>query len=264
MDNVILNHYGYLSISEEAKKNVLNVFRCLLDKNGGILDYFTTNYDVGLESIWSSISKDVSIVTGLTNPLDISGDWNGALLDITKPDRHGLYVHRLHGCVRWFRYFLPSDSDTKYKIVGNPKLMYNRESEPCVMYPGRKFNTSQPPFADSFIRFRRALSETACVIIVGSSFRDNNLVEYLLEANDKRNAPLPILIIDISDVKPRFFQKIREVRNGTHFHYKRTAWKVKFLVGDYTNKFINKKMLDILDNLDSINLIDENQIEMLS
>lgn len=263
VDNIILNHYGNSLQNTRAAHGIFRILLNLLKMNGGFLDYFTTNYDIGLENVWAIVPQacDIPIVTGIKDPLQLTGEWNSALLDIEKQKRQGFYIHRLHGCVRWFR-LLPksSDSDSGYKVIANPELLNDIDYEPCVMYPGRKFNTSQPPFADSFIRFRQTLSKTGACVIIGTSFRDNNLMEYLLEANDRRDSPLPIVIVDISNVKPRFFQRVREVRNSIHFHYSRAEWKVKFIVGDYLDEAIHKELLSALGDIASFDVVNENII----
>jgi hypothetical protein len=261
VDHIILDHYGHPPQNQEAKQSVFNVLKGLLNRNSGFLDYFTTNYDIGIESVGAIESKDTPFITGIKNPQESVGEWDSTILDITRPNRTGLYIHRLHGCVRWFRRLLQAGSDIKYQIIAKSQLIGDKEWEPCVMYPGRKLNISQPPFADSFIRFRDALSRTECCIIIGTSFRDNNMMEYILEANDRRDTPLPIIIVDISNIKPRFFNKIQEVRNVTHFHYNRTEWRVKFIVGDYTDYSVHEELLSVLENLGSIKIINENSTE---
>jgi NAD-dependent SIR2 family protein deacetylase len=256
VSSVIINHYGPSPQDQETAEKVLKILESLINENGGVLDYFTTNYDVGMECIWKTVASPPPLITGIEKPLELSGKWDGALLDVRLPNREGLYVHRLHGCVRWFRCVSENCSNHDY-IIARPDIIEDDEREPCVMYPGRKIYTSQQPFASSFINFRDALSSAACCIIIGTSFRDDNIVEYLIVANDRREDPIPIVVIDRLNMESCFFQKIEEVRNSTYFHYDRTEWRVKFIIGDYTSDYVQKELRRTLNNLGSIKIIDE-------
>lgn len=116
--------------------------------------------------------------------------------------------------------------------------------DPLVMYPGRKYYTAEQPFITAFINFADSLRIARGVIILGAAFRDNNTVEYILRANDQRVAPLPILVVNIDNIEPHFFRKIRDVRGSTHFHYARMAWRLNFIVGDYLDSGVRRQIVD--------------------
>lgn len=247
VDKVIIDHYGQESKNDDAKK-IFEFLKRLLDINGGVLDYFTTNYDIGMESIWSNVENNIPIITGFGNPLKPSGKWDSNLLNIKNENRTGLYVHRLHGCANWSRCVLETDS-TQYEITAG---IPTKGGEPCIMFPGRKFNTSQPPFADSFKRFREALYEAKCCIIIGTSFRDNNIMEYLLDANEHQDAPPAIFIVNTGNVGPRFFERIDNARKKSHFHYDKIFEQIEFIMGNYIDENTLEKIFSAIVNLESI------------
>ena len=47
------------------------------------------------------------------------------------------------------------------------------------------------------------------------------------------------------------------MRNSTPFHYNRSEWKVKFIVGDYINDSVYKELLTVFENPDSLEIINE-------
>lgn len=253
VSGVILNHYGPSPQDQETAEKVLKILKSLINENGGFLDYFTTNYDVGMEGIWETVAPPLPLITGIERPLELSGKWDGALLDVRLPNRAGLYVHRLHGCVRWFRCVSENCSNQDY-IIARPDIIKDNEREPCVMYPGRKIYTSQQPFASSFINFGDALSSAACCIIIGTSFRDDSIVEYLIVENDRREDPIPIVVIDRLNMEPHFVQRIKEVRDSTYFQYDRNEWRIKFIIGDYTSEYVQKELRHTLNNLGLIKI----------
>ncbi|MFA6054489.1 MAG: hypothetical protein WC769_03850 [Thermodesulfovibrionales bacterium] len=259
IDRVIVDHYGQPPQNLKAMKTIFEFLKIIIDVNRGVLDYFTTNYDIGLEGIWTNVSNNVRLKTGIKNPLKLLGEWDSRLLKIEDPNRKGLYVHRLHGCVRWFRHVLKKESESRHdcKIIANAIPPRDKNLEACVMYPGRKLHTSEHPFVDSFKRLHSALSLTTCCIILGTSFRDNNMIEYLLAANDRRESPLPIIVINNRNMQPRFFQRIKEVRKKTHFHYTRKDWQIMFVVGNYLDKSIQEEIISVIHNPSSINIHNE-------
>jgi len=249
VDKFMGEHYGQFSDDEEAMASVFGFLEELTNLNGGVLDFFTTNYDVGLEGIWNSVPTKMKLITGAIKRRDGTVRWDPSRLDVMKDQRKGVYVHRLHGCVRWYED--SGANDSRDRLCNVVSVSINSEDrpedrQPCVMYPGRKLRGSQSPFVEGLTNLRGMLGRVEQCIIIGTSFRDDDILECLIKANDGRERPLKLIIINTANVKERFNTRVQQVIANRGFLYEDHKWEPLILVGSYLDKRVRVELRSLV------------------
>lgn len=151
----------------------------------GPLDVLTVNYDTAVEQFAS--------LTELVCEDGLDNRWS--------PDRlraHGsdIRLHKMHGSITWWK----TDRGAAIRLpVLNPKdeivLLTKERAKTLMIYPARKA-TFDGPFPELYIEARRKLESPRCktLIVVGYSFRDNEIRDMVLDAA-RKNRELQVLLI---------------------------------------------------------------------
>lgn len=160
------------------------------------IDFFTTNYDRVVESIWSERHhNDVFGVTTvlrggfrLVNEYSPSKEWDPASYD--EPSATGDCVVRLcklHGSLNW---------RLKGSTVVETSADEYSDRESTLIYPlqGVK-DCSRQPFATLFERWRRAVSAATDCVAIGASMRDPEVTDPL-ESTANQSPDFRLWLVD--------------------------------------------------------------------
>lgn len=145
---------------------------------------FTTNYDLAIEELCDSHSESFKLVDGFVRkPSDRDySTWEGKFdIPTDNPNRHNIYLYKLHGSLNWKEH-------VKHGIVKT-----NEESKPkdskfiknMLIYPTLhpKSEELQKPFSTIIDEFAKQMETLDVCIVIGFSFRDgfNNVFEKFVE-----------------------------------------------------------------------------------
>lgn len=174
------------------------------DQNGAYYEDFVTNafsagvtvatlnYDNAIEE--ACLRRKISLDNGLSG-------WDG--LSPLTFSKKALHLLKLHGSILWDRRWPTQKDDVKARI--QCWATYSPDSTPPahpeILFGGRNKLTARGPFLDLYEEFKRRLSATKHVTIVGYSFSDSHINELLFRWW-KINAPLEAEL-HIFDLKPR-------------------------------------------------------------
>ncbi len=147
----------------------------LLTEAPQVVQIFTTNYDLVIESAISEAGLDKEIATGRDSDgfrtrLDLDY-WDTQNELINTQEERGLLT-KLHGSVDWQR-------GSRGEIVMGPPRFTEVHQNHIVLYPGHKGEPREEPFI-AFHRHLRSIAERAkAAFFIGYSFGDDHINEIL-------------------------------------------------------------------------------------
>jgi len=179
------------------------------------LPIFTTNYDMLLEDMWQDPDigfAGIPYVNGIPGVTTEQGAWKESTY--AKHHCNGIHYYRLHGCVCWL-----------YHVYGNETVYYHRENileqEPtnlCAMFPGREIFRGKSPHATAYRMLYESMVSCECIIFVGFSFRDDDVMHLLLAANASRQGRrLKLVIINPVMNPARVKAELQEASTRSQF-----------------------------------------------
>ena len=210
-------HYSQQRDPGPISQEVRSLYETLALMNSSaepFLPVFTTNYDLLLEDMFEE-KHDSSIAVPLINGIP-SRTRKGAKWSSKPYEKGGVQLHRLHGCVAWFR---PSEDQSQDSVAfARPdKLDGDMLSRLCVMFPGRELKIGNDPHGYAFRRLYSYLLQCRKAIFIGFSFRDDDVMQVLLAANAAREDPLQMRIIDPSVGRDEIRENLRGARLRSPF-----------------------------------------------
>jgi hypothetical protein len=200
---------------------VLSLYHRIGQINGtnATLPIFTTNYDMLLEDLVSEFAGQDKIPVGLVN--GIPGlttelmPWDAR--EYAQPSsQFTLHLHRLHGCVCWFRH----DADDSNIYFHRYDATQQQIDKLYAMYPGREARIGIGPHGNSFRTFYKRLQECDLVIFIGFSFRDDDVMHLLLKSLSERRGRLKILVVDPIYNKDDVCNKLLDASHRTSFPFR--------------------------------------------
>jgi hypothetical protein len=181
--------------ARECAREIFHLYCALAEINSEHhpnLSIFTTNYDLLLEDMAAEFSSEAvaPLITGF-NTLGEGERW--MWMDREREDESGIFLRRLHGCVCWF-----------YSDRGETTISFRRENcwneqrpeNLCVNYPGREVWPGQNPHVKCYRNLQKMCETCDCLVFIGFSFHDDDVMQILLNANARRVTPLRIITID--------------------------------------------------------------------
>ncbi|AZR73052.1 hypothetical protein BBF96_06355 [Anoxybacter fermentans] len=146
-----------------------------LKKTGAIIDIFSLNYDLVIEILCKEFS--LSYTDGfLVN-------WNPCLF---KDPKFQVKLYKLHGSFIWYQSEL--GERIKIPILGyrnNLRYLANDEMVSMMVYPRRE---KKEPFQELLKMFRERLLTLERLVVIGYSFRDQELRQFVEEGLRKNQS----------------------------------------------------------------------------
>lgn len=193
IEDFVIAHYSEI----DADKAFSHYKPLLQELATPVLPIFTTNYDLCVEKAYEHSKPqlrprliDGFKKTGVTIPR-----WSKTAYKDYKPREKGndIILFKLHGSVDWHR--TPAGEiqriEAKQRNPGNLKTV--------IAYPSRtKTEIHEEPFRTNYDYLLACLAHTKLCIIIGFSFRDQEIAEHFREATGV-NKDLRLLIFDINE-----------------------------------------------------------------
>jgi hypothetical protein len=140
----------------------------------GVTTVATLNYDNGLELL--AASNSIRCETGIDQ-------WSAT--GAFDPPPNGIFLLKLHGSIDWalHRNRRSAERPMPHSIIQRTDVSAIRSSRgghrPAVVFGQRNKLTAEGPFLDLLRAFQRELSTTDLLTIVGYSFRDLHINQYI-------------------------------------------------------------------------------------
>lgn len=148
----------------------------------GPLDVFSVNYDTAIEQFCASYKKN------LTDGFDFK--WNPKSLD----EKHDVRLHKLHGSITWFRTqsgeYIKSHTLSERESI---ELVTGERADSLILYPTQKWEYAEP-LLELLVRLGQKLERASCCVVVGYSFRDDQIRRIFWDAA-QRNPGLQLVLI---------------------------------------------------------------------
>jgi len=165
----------------------------------GTLDLFTLNYDPAIE-IFCTL-KGITLLTGFVAE-GIERVWRNRFETANAGGSLRVRLYKLHGSVTWFSY------DSKIIEVSGGfgqqtfVTLTGKPAQNMVIYPALSKETYSEPYASLMDHFRTTLRTADCCLVIGCSFRDEEVVS-LLGHMTKENDRLHVIQCGMSEAKVR-------------------------------------------------------------
>lgn len=173
----IKSHYGWNHDHDQRLQDVYDDVFSALSQTGSIT-VFTTNYDTVIETYCRA--GNYACVDGFVQNFD-HREWTGKFdtEGVDKPVR----LYKLHGSLDWKRH-------REYGIIQGLELGNTANTEEDIMIMpthSPKDEESKTPFGDIFDLMKQEFKEQDACIVIGYSFRDENINEVFREfVQDKK------------------------------------------------------------------------------
>jgi hypothetical protein len=245
---VMLNKYGPNSInfSSQQVSDITSLIYELANVNRGDLHLFTTNYDCAYQ-LFATKLNSLDFLSHISNTDGIFSDnWYSVRKDLQCKNLPKVYIHRLHGCVAWYK-----NEDAPYKIeevygagssleIIDDKKLHNM----CIKLVSHEEIGTNRAFFSAFQEFNELLIKARCLLIWGFSFRDREVVRAINNIFFYREKPLLIYYIDPYRDENNILNNIRQsistvpVRISDNFRPKQIKWDSRQSGEDLINKTI--------------------------
>jgi len=229
----------WTSINPAKAKSLLSPIRYLLNSSENFkLKIFSLNYDLVFENTLGSLSENL-IETGFTSEYvskEIIKVWNDAAFS-DENSKSKLHLYKLHGSLNW-------EYDHFFELIKEKQLL-NDGKEPLIIFGSANKMLSFDPFLFFLSEFRKRLSSSSLIVVIGYSFHDkyinNLLIQQLQQSNTRR-----MIIVDpfpMADKETEFasrletIQTIRSVNDLINFK-KANHEKIK-IIKLSTKKFLS-------------------------
>lgn len=198
---LMLDNYGphRVNRSAEGYPVIHWALKMLATANNNSLELFTTNYDCVLNVI-AEHSSDVNLFSHINNQNGIfEKGWFVANQSTYQRNNPDICIHRLHGCVAWFR-----DPRSAYGLreVHGAGTSLAVQDQSTLKQMAIKLAVDDkignfPAFSLAFEEFRRELEWCETLLVWGYSFRDVELLRCMLNVAAARKAgPFRVVCID--------------------------------------------------------------------
>ena len=140
----------------------------------------------------------------------------------------GIFLIKLHGSLDWV-----------YRATGKPasgmlprrtidKIQQSEvrspKNIPAILFGQRNKLTAEGPFLDLLAAFRKELGKTEDLVVIGYSFRDDHINEYIAQwFNESPTRILRIVDPSFSSLKAKFAREIRSLGPTRVFQYEMPA-----------------------------------------
>lgn len=186
--DLVVTHY-----SEIDRDKAFELYQLLLEGFPlSTLPVFTTNYDLAIEKAFGHPDAQFRLIDGFERRKRTTPEWSGHSYQDYEPSEegHDVILFKLHGSVDW--HLTPTGTiqrvETRQRDPGKLKTI--------LIYPSRqKREIHDEPFRTSYDYLFACLTYAKICVIIGFSFRDQEIVEELRAAKGI-NSNLRLLIMD--------------------------------------------------------------------
>lgn len=212
--------FRYYQPKPERDEDVLGIYQTVLrelfkfirgmnaQEVAGSAVIVTTNYDPVIERFGGDLTKQFVgpvLRDGFSERVDQKGVWNP---NWSYSDFSGdrIFLLKVHGSINWIKQRVTGDiirlpiSD---RIEYSPEQYYDR----VLLYPGSKGQPTDEPFKTLFKLFHDLLETAYTCFVIGYSFRDELINEYLLRFLDDKRKAIYVLSreadANIANLKPQ-------------------------------------------------------------
>lgn len=188
IEDLVVTHY-----SEIDANDAFNHYKPLLQEClAQVIPIFTTNYDLSVEKAFEGPQAQFKLIDGFHRRRRVTPKWSANAYHDYKPSKKGgdIILFKLHGSVDWVR--TPSDDIQRVEAgkrdPGNLKTV--------IVYPTRiKREIHEEPFRTNYDYLLACLTHAKSCIVIGFSFRDQEIVEHFREAVGM-NENLQVVVFD--------------------------------------------------------------------
>ena len=176
-----------------------------LTRQQGQLTVATLNYDNTVELLCEA--SGIEVERGLES-------WSEE--GTFRSDKGGVFLLKLHGSIDWA---LIQPGQTLERPMARPEVRpvtaeaVGRGYKPAVVFGQRNKLTAEGPFLDLLSAFRRELARAEELVIVGYSFRDAHVNEYISQWINA-DATRRIVVLDPSFTKSRIDYAVELMRHA--------------------------------------------------
>lgn len=161
----ILNSFKIKTNTYENIVEMYDMVREVIERNStDEFQVFTTNYDTVLD-IYAS-KKGFETINGFKPPHDLRRVWDNMWDSAT--DKPPLYLAKLHGSIQWYR-----DEDV---IVETGGVALRDAVNDIMIAPTEGAKHYDEPLSSLMDRFKDVLQDTDVLLVIGFSYRDNEIV----------------------------------------------------------------------------------------
>jgi len=197
---IMLDHYGPKRIDpySPAFETSLRLLQELARLNDPHLHVFTTNYDCSYQ-VLASHNDELSFVTHIDNQRGHFRDgWYYARRDLKDKNLPLVYVHRLHGCVAWFREQTAIHGTREVYGAGGELEIVNEEflNTMCIKSTATEEIGTTPAFRLAFSELHEHLRRCKVLFVWGYSFQDREVLRTIISALENRRHPFKIVYLD--------------------------------------------------------------------
>jgi hypothetical protein len=237
-----IRHYASspLNGTRDVLNRLISFYSQIAGRSDG-LQLFTTNYDLLPEFLFSKQehfsewreqaginSVELAFENGFpafeqagglptmteTSPAALC--WDGDAGYSRTPHQGLVQIHRLHGCVGWYRYEADGRTEVRFLLPAAASLqdigMSDFDKRLCVMYPGREEAIGIDPHGPGFRRFAETCREKGRVLFIGFSFSDDDVVVAAFSALERLpDEQRRLFIVDATLTEDDVANRIRDV-----------------------------------------------------
>jgi len=251
--NRVLEAQQREEFSFDAMRRVHMLYTILASINNSeipFLPVFTTNYDMLIEDLFSTFGNTdphaLPLITGIPSNSTEGSTWSSTQYFQTGLRPHGLYLYRIHGCVCWFYHSFGDENVYFHRrdcMQQNPNML-------CAMYPGQESLPGVNPHGFGYRQFHEMLLSCECVVFIGFSFRDDDIMHLVLSANSQRETPLNVIVLDPSIRETDVIANLEASSKRTPYPAKTLdVNKIKSIDARFGHSDFDTRLLEVLNQI---------------
>jgi len=178
----------WLTIDDPNKAYYMEGF-CDLCIDGHLLDLFTLNYDLCIETALSRAHKPFA------NGFDERGVWSPASYDVPTSIR----LYKLHGSLDWADDEIYGLCSLQFPRHESAETIQGDDARPLLIFGTAHKLSAREPFLTLAYHFSQQVLQTKILAVIGYSFGDE-YINQIIEQGVKRNGNLRIIVVSPSAV----------------------------------------------------------------
>ena len=232
---LMLNNYGPQKVDRRSDgyNFLASCMKRIAEMNGNVLHVFTTNYDC-LFNVMASKQMEVCFCTHINDKNgNFEADWYRANPYVKSHRRPQIFIHRLHGCVAWFRNDMSPYGVHEVYGAGDELIINEQDklNQMAIKLVSDEAIGRMPAFSKAFEEFKEKLGIAKNLLVWGHSFRDVEVLRCIIDVYcNRRSRPFKIFYIDpyltVNDVVQNIRTTIEDIPaiSETSLAPKRIPW----------------------------------------
>ncbi len=215
---LVLDNYGpeKVQVDSDGFDAIRKAFELICELNGGQFHLFTTNYDC-LLSVMASRLANMTFYSHINNETgNFESDWFVVNRETYKAQNPEVYVHRMHGCIAWFKD--PRSPYGIHEVFGSGERLVIEDLKKLTqmvikLISDEKVGT-RPAFSLAFQEFCTQLESCDDLLVWGHSFRDLALLRCMINVQSNRRRKFRVHYIDPYLTENDARENIRDTISG--------------------------------------------------